>query len=339
MRGSVVDALMSAGDACEALAIGAYDVVILDLGLPDADGLDVLASARRGGKNMPILVLTARDAVEDRVRGLDAGADDYLVKPFATTELVARTKALLRRPGHALGTTLEAGNLLFDTIGRDVRILGETLALARQELSVLEHLMRRLGRVVPKVVLEEKLYGIDDELGSNAFRPCPSSPSQAHRVRRDLRDPYGARHRLSPRRRLIVMRWPRSLQAQLALRLTAVLLIAALVGVVALFRESDQTADALRREELLRRAEELTRLIERTPDGTVAVRLSPELMQVFSKPGATDLFVVRADGGGILATSRPDLAPGTNAWPAATLRSRATHASEISERPVRNIAR
>jgi DNA-binding response OmpR family regulator len=178
--GFVVDALTSAGDAREALAVGVYDVVILDLGLPDGDGLDVLASARRGRKNMPILVLTARDAVEDRVRGLDAGADDYLVKPFATTELVARTKALLRRPGHALGTTLEAGNVLFDTIGRDVQIHGEMLALARQELSVLEHLMRRLGRVVPKAVLEEKLYGIDDELGSNAI------PVHVHHLRRKL---------------------------------------------------------------------------------------------------------------------------------------------------------
>ena len=178
--GFVVDAITTAGDAREALAVGAYDVVILDLGLPDGDGLDVLASARRGGKTLPILILTARDAVEDRVRGLDAGADDYLVKPFATTELVARTKALLRRPGHALGTTLEAGNILFDTIGRDVRIRGEPLALARQELSVLEHLMRRLGRVVPKSVLEDKLYGIDDELGSNAI------PVHVHHLRRKL---------------------------------------------------------------------------------------------------------------------------------------------------------
>ena len=178
--GFVVDAVMTAGDAHEGLAVGAYDVVILDLGLPDGDGLDVVASARRGGKTLPILVLTARDAVEDRVRGLDAGADDYLVKPFATSELVARTKALLRRPGQALGTTLEAGNVLFDTIGRDVRIHGETLALARQELSVLEHLMRRLGRVVPKTVLEEKLYGIDDELGSNAI------PVHVHHLRRKL---------------------------------------------------------------------------------------------------------------------------------------------------------
>src|SRR5438477_582204 len=98
----------------------------------------------------------------------------------------ARRVDLLRRPGHALGTTLAAGNLLFDTIGRDVRIHGDTLALARQELSVLEHLMRRLGRVVPKAVLEEKLYGIDDELGSNAI------PVHVHHLRRKLLDNMAA---------------------------------------------------------------------------------------------------------------------------------------------------
>src|SRR5207245_1836355 len=178
--GFVVDAVTTSEDAQEAIAVGTYDVVILDLGLPDGDGLDPLAAVRRKGKTMPILVLTARDAVADRVRGLDAGADDYLVKPFAASELVARTKALLRRPGHALGMTLEAGNVLFDTVGRDVRVHGTTLALPRQELSVLEHLMRRLGRVVPKAVLEEKLYGMEDELASNAI------PVHVHHLRRKL---------------------------------------------------------------------------------------------------------------------------------------------------------
>lgn len=178
--GFVVDSVGKAVDAREALADSVYDVAILDLGLPDGDGLTVLADARRLGRNIPTLVLTARDAVEDRVRGLDAGADDYLVKPFAITELVARTKALLRRPGHALGRTLEAGNLIFDTIGRDVQIEGTALPLPRQELSILEHLMRRLGRVVPKAVLEEKLYGIDDELASNAI------PVHVHHLRRKL---------------------------------------------------------------------------------------------------------------------------------------------------------
>src|SRR5215218_3917307 len=93
--GFVVDAVRTAADAREALALVAYDAAILDLGLPDGDGLVLLAEARRAGRNIPALVLTARDAVEDRVQGLDAGADDYLVKPFAMTELIARTKALL----------------------------------------------------------------------------------------------------------------------------------------------------------------------------------------------------------------------------------------------------
>ncbi len=178
--GFVVDAVETAADAREALAHVAYDAAILDLGLPDGDGLEILAEARRAGRNIPALILTARDTVEDRVRGLDAGADDYLIKPFAMTELIARTKALLRRPGLALGTTLEAGNVVFDTIGRDVHVGAANLQLPRQELAILEHLMRRLGRVVPKAVLEEKLYGIDDELASNAI------PVHVHHLRRKL---------------------------------------------------------------------------------------------------------------------------------------------------------
>jgi DNA-binding response OmpR family regulator len=167
-------------EARAALPLIPYDAVILDLGLPDGDGLALLVGLRRNRSRVPVLVLTARDAVEARVTGLDAGADDYLVKPFATAELVARTKALLRRPGQALGTVLEAGNVAFDTIGRDVRVGTAVLALPRQELAILEHLMRRLGRVVPKAVLEEKLYGFDDEPVSNAI------PVHVHHLRRRL---------------------------------------------------------------------------------------------------------------------------------------------------------
>src|SRR6266498_3598004 len=137
-NGYSVDLAHDGEEALEWPSVANFDIIILDVMLPAVDGIEVCRTLRAQGLRTPILVLTARDAVEDRVRGLDAGADDYLVKPFATTELVARIKALLRRPGHALGTTLEAGNLLFDTIGRDVRIHGDTLALARQELSVLE---------------------------------------------------------------------------------------------------------------------------------------------------------------------------------------------------------
>lgn len=178
--GFVVDAVTTVANARAAVPFIAYDAIILDLGLPDGDGLELLGELRRAGNRIPVLVLTARDAVEARVTGLDAGADDYLIKPFAMAELIARTKALLRRPGQALGMVLEAGNIVFDTIGRDVRVGSAVLPLARQELAILEHLMRRLGRVVPKAVLEEKLYGIDEELGSNAI------PVHVHHLRRKL---------------------------------------------------------------------------------------------------------------------------------------------------------
>jgi DNA-binding response OmpR family regulator len=178
--GFVVDAVRLCADAREALALTPYDAAILDLGLPDGDGIKLLGELRAAGNRVPILVLTARDAVEDRVCGLDTGADDYLVKPFAIPELIARTKALLRRPGGALGTTLKAGNITFDTIGRDVRVGDASLLLPRREAAILEHLMRRLGRVIPKSVLEEKLYGIDDELESNAI------PVHVHHLRRKL---------------------------------------------------------------------------------------------------------------------------------------------------------
>jgi DNA-binding response OmpR family regulator len=123
----------------EALLLTAYDAALLDLGLPDGDGLTLLADLQSSRNRVPVLVLTARDAVEDRVSGLDAGADDYRVKPFATVEVVARVKALLRRPGGALGVTLQAGNVLFDTIGRDVTLGDAALPLPRREAAILEH--------------------------------------------------------------------------------------------------------------------------------------------------------------------------------------------------------
>lgn len=178
--GFVVDSVGTTAAGDVALSMVDYDAVILDLGLPDGDGLRVLANIRAAGNRVPVLILTARDAVEDRVGGLDAGADDYLVKPFAVTELISRIKALLRRPGHALGITLQAGNLAFDTIGRDVRVGTTPVSMPRHELAILEHLMRRLGRVVPRAVLEEKLYGMDEPLESNAI------PVHVHHLRRKL---------------------------------------------------------------------------------------------------------------------------------------------------------
>jgi DNA-binding response OmpR family regulator len=180
--GFAVDMVGLYGDAQAALAANPYDAVILDLGLPDGDGLGLLKEMRGSGNTVPVLVLTARDAVESRVAGLDGGADDYLIKPFAVAEVIARIKALLRRPEGALGATLRSGNIAFDTIGRDLRVGDSVLVLPRRECAILEHLMRRAGRVVPKAVLEEKLYGIDDELGSNAI------PVHVHHLRRKLMD-------------------------------------------------------------------------------------------------------------------------------------------------------
>lgn len=178
--GFVVDVTGSAADAVAAIELFNYDAAVLDLALPDGDGLDVLSTVRRKGKALPILILTARDAVEDRVAGLDAGADDYLTKPFAMAELVARIKALLRRPGGVLGITLEAGNLCLDTVGRELTIAGHPVRLSRRELAILEQMMRRLGRIVPKAVLEEKLYGIDEEPDSNTI------PVHVHHLRRQM---------------------------------------------------------------------------------------------------------------------------------------------------------
>jgi len=114
-------------------------------------------------------VLTARAGTSDKVKGLNSGADDYLAKPFEMAELVARLKALLRRPGGALGLTLELGKLSFDSVHREASVAGRSLALSRSELTLLELLLRRAGRVVARRLLEEGLYGFDDEVGPNSL--------------------------------------------------------------------------------------------------------------------------------------------------------------------------
>lgn len=163
-----VDWFDTAGESEAAIETVSYDAIVLDLGLPDGDGLDLLKQLRSRGSSTPVLILTARDGVEDRVKGLDGGADDYLLKPFAMEELIARIRALLRRPGGALGLTLTAGNVSFDTAAREVLVDDKTISVSRREMGVLEQLMRRNGRVVPKDVLEDKLYGFGEEVTSNS---------------------------------------------------------------------------------------------------------------------------------------------------------------------------
>ena len=167
-EGFTVDAFDTAGGGEDALATVQYEAVILDLGLPDADGLTLLREWRERGDETPVLILTARDGIDERVKGLNSGGDDYLLKPFAMEELIARIRALLRRPGGLLGLVITAGNVSFDTTAREVRIDEKTISIPRRELGVLEHLMRRNGRVVPKDVLEDKIYGFGKEVSSNS---------------------------------------------------------------------------------------------------------------------------------------------------------------------------
>jgi len=167
--GFVVDRVALVDEALSAFRTTRYDAGILDLTLPDGDGLQVLKALRQGGDTTPILILTARDGVAHRVQGLDSGADDYLQKPFAMEELVARLKALLRRPGGALGLRLEAGNLGFDTVNRAVEIAGQPVLLSRRELALLELLLRSSGRVVAKRALEDGVYNMEESVGSNTI--------------------------------------------------------------------------------------------------------------------------------------------------------------------------
>jgi len=180
--GFTVDWLANGTDAENALGDVSYDAAVLDLGLPDMDGMTLIAKVRRRANNVPILVLTARDGTADRVTGLNAGADDYLLKPFAMEELVARIHAILRRPSGALDITLVTGNMVLDSTRREFRVDQHVVPLSRREFMVMEHLMRRVGKVVPKTAIEEKTYGFDDEVSPNAVEVIVS------RLRKRLRD-------------------------------------------------------------------------------------------------------------------------------------------------------
>jgi len=167
--GFVVDRFATLSDARRALAGVAYDLILLDLGMPDGDGVELIATLRRNKVMTPVLIITARDGIGDRVRGLDSGADDYLVKPFATAELAARCRALLRRPGGTLGTVLEAGNVALDTTSREVRVAGKPISMPPREVALLEQLMRQCGRVVTKEAIDTGLYALHAEVTPNAI--------------------------------------------------------------------------------------------------------------------------------------------------------------------------
>ncbi|WP_058911022.1 quorum sensing response regulator transcription factor QseB [Entomohabitans teleogrylli] len=163
-----------------ALASAPYDAVILDLTLPGLDGLDILRDWRNQGLKTPVLILTARDALEQRVEGLRQGADDYLCKPFELVEVAARLEALIRRSHGQTRALLTHGAVALDPAGLTATVNGEPLTLKPKEFALLELLMRNAGRVLPRKLIEEKLYNWDDEVSSNAVEV------HVHHLRRKL---------------------------------------------------------------------------------------------------------------------------------------------------------
>jgi DNA-binding response OmpR family regulator len=178
----VVDHAASLIEARDFVTVDAYDAILLDRQLPDGDGLSLVSKLRADKNTTPVLMLTARGDTTDKVDGLDMGADDYLVKPFAFEELMARLRALLRRPAPMQSQTIRAGHLALDVGHREASIRGEPLSLPRRELLVLEALMRRTGRMVQREALMEAVFGFDDEIQSNAL------DTHVSRLRRKLTD-------------------------------------------------------------------------------------------------------------------------------------------------------
>jgi len=179
-EGYTVDWLTDGSQALHSLLTENFDLVVLDLGLPGMDGIEVLKAIRDRGLAIPVLILTARDAVKDRVGGLDQGADDYLTKPFDLEELSARLRSLLRRSQDRAVPVLGHGDVSLDPAAREVRRAGEKVELSRKEFTVLHYLLEHQGRVVSRERLEQALYGWDTEIESNALEV------HVHKLRKKL---------------------------------------------------------------------------------------------------------------------------------------------------------
>lgn len=179
-KGFDVEVFHLAGPALAAQREGYYDLIILDLGLPDRHGLEVIQTMRAKGESIPVLVLSGHGEVRDRVESLDAGADDYMVKPFDLAELLSRARALMRRPPEALDVVLIAGNLTFDPVAREIRV-GETeVHLTGRETALLERLLRRRGRVVHKSALVAEFFTASGQQATNSVEVL------IHRLRNKL---------------------------------------------------------------------------------------------------------------------------------------------------------
>jgi DNA-binding response OmpR family regulator len=179
-QGYVVDWVRSAGGALAALSTSNFSALVLDLGLPDTDGLTVLRWLRHNGEATPVVIVTAREGISERITGLDAGADDYLIKPFDIDELCARLRATTRRAvGHA-ESLLVVGEVALDLRQRQVTCQGTPAALTAREYAVVELLMRKAGCLVTRAEIEEELYGFEDDIASNAVEV------HIHNLRRKL---------------------------------------------------------------------------------------------------------------------------------------------------------
>lgn len=187
-KGHTVEHVASGEDADTSLRTQSYDLVILDIGLPDLDGREVLRRLRHRKSRVPVLILSAHDALEERIQGLNLGADDYLTKPFALAELEARAGALIRRGVGGGAAVITHGRLALDTSSRQATVDGAPVDLPRRELNLLELLLVHRGQVVAKQALLEKLFGLDDEPGVNAVE------IYVHRLRKKL-EPAGVRIR------------------------------------------------------------------------------------------------------------------------------------------------
>jgi two-component system response regulator QseB len=176
----VVDWVRDSGAALAALSTSSFSALVLDLGLPTSDGFTVLRWLRQNGQTTPVVIVTARDRVTDRIAGLDAGADDYLIKPFDIDELGARLRAITRRALGCAESTLTVGAVVLDLRQRMVTCQGAPAALTAREYAVVELLMRKAGCLVTRAEIEEELYGFDDDIASNAIEV------HIHNLRRKL---------------------------------------------------------------------------------------------------------------------------------------------------------
>ncbi|EPG5353599.1 TPA: response regulator [Pseudomonas aeruginosa] len=198
-QGLTVDRVASAADTQALLQVARFDVLVLDLGLPDEDGLRLLQRLRQQGVDLPVLVLTARDAVTDRVAGLQAGADDYLLKPFDLRELGARLHTLQRRSAGRCVNVIEHGRLSYDPSTRETWLDGRPVELSRREQALLQALLNNRGRILSGEQLKDSVYGFGDEVESNALNV------HIHHLRRKLGNAIvqtvrGLGYRLGPAR-------------------------------------------------------------------------------------------------------------------------------------------